>query len=470
MTTAKATPAPDAKADAKARLVIESGVFSQDTERLLISVMLNTARKQMHHSLIAQVAPDDFFVEQHKTIWQIICDLRDSGVEADPSAILDRAATLKEFVGGVQYVVDAVQDPVARVCSDESVTAAATRIKGFSVTRKLQKSLSKALTLCQMGQPFDEISSYIEDDITNLKRLQVSSRTGPRQAHIFYEAYLARLEAKLNGEICEIGVSTGYPDMDEVLGGGLARETLIVLAGRPSMGKTAFACAIEQNISNRNTPTLTFSLEMPGLALAQRNISRNARIPFKLIKALDIADRDYTALLESLGNMGKAPCYIDDTPGLTMAEIRSRARTFIESHPDGVIFIDYLQIIQPGPGSKDPRVQVSENSSSALQLARELKCPVVLLSQLNRGPDGRANKRPLMSDLKESGQIEQDAGVIMFIYRDEYYTKDACKEPGVTEAIFAKNRDGEMRTVKFCSNLAYMDYSELGIYASVGDE
>lgn len=443
-------------------------MHSPESERLLLAAALSANRETIQNSLLSLLGHDDFFIETHQTIWRLIHWMREAGIVPDPVALVDIAQTQQAFVGGAPYIMELMQDPIARTCSDESVLSAAARIKGFALTRRLQQTLSQAVRLCQSGQTFEHVSTFVEDDIANIKKLTTSSSTGPRQASFFYDALLARIDARLNGEEVEVGVATGYENLDSVIGGGLPRgEGLIVIAGRPAMGKTAFAIAVEQMISaNRGVPTLTFSLEMSGLSIAQRAVARHGRIPLKDIKAAELNERDFSALCDSVAALSAAPCFIDESPGLTLPEIRARARKFIEQYPNGVIILDYLQKIAPRPGGPtDPNRVVAENSAGLTLLQKELKCPLIALCQLNRSVEARANKRPMMSDLKESGQIEQDAALIMFIYRDEVYNPDS-PDRGVTEVIFGKNRDGETKTVRFAHDLARMLYTELGTFDS----
>lgn len=445
-------------------LATESGFHSGESERMVISLMLNERRADVHHKLMALLAADDFYIEQHQVIWGIIRTLRDEGLPADPVALIDYAATKKSFVGGPAYVVEAVNDPIAKMCSDETGLAAASRVKDFALVRRLQTVLQRATSLCANGQSFEQIAGLLEDDLTNLKLSRKTSRKGPEEMRVYYDAILAQMDAKDAGLETTNAVSTGYPELDDVLGGGLMVEGVIVLAGRPGMGKSAFATAIEQNISGRGRATLTFSLEMPGKQVAQRKLSSATRIPLKRVKSVDFSgDDEYSRLAESIDFLSKRPCFIDDSPGLTISEIRSRARTFASVHPDLVIFVDYMQIIASANPKADSRMAVTEASKGLLQIARELKCPVVALAQLNRDLEKRSNRRPVMADLKESGQIEQDAAVIVFLYRDEIYNPDS-PDRGITEAIVGKNRDGATDTLKFSSDLATMSYHELSRY------
>lgn len=467
-TTATADPSPaGSRAADKSPVPIEAGRHSVETERMLISVMMNGARADLHHKLMALLAPEDFFIEQHQTIWRIAGQLREGGKATDPPAILDASKSQDEFIGGVQYVLDAVNDPVAKVCSNESVESGANRVKSFAMSRLMRRKLLNGIALLDAGQEFEPVLGYVEDDLVNLARQSKSSRSGPRQAAYFYDAALSRIQAAAEGAADIGGISTGYPELDLLLGGGLPNETLTVLAGRPSMGKTAFALALEQRISMRGVPTLTFSLEMPGISLAQRKLAEHARVPFAHIRSGGLSERDFTSMLDSVESLGAAPCYIDETPGLTISEIRSRARAFHAQFPDCVIFVDYLQLVA-SKTNKEARIVVGETSAGLLSLARELKRPVVALAQLNRGLEARSNKRPVMSDLRESGQIEQDANVILFLYRDEFYNPDT-QDPGITEVIVGKNRDGARQTVRFASDLSLMRYTELGVCASHED-
>lgn len=444
---------------------LASGLYSHESERLVIGVMLNSQRNGLHLSLISLIAYEDFFVDQHQTIWRIIASMREAGLTVDPMSLIDHANAQSEFVGGPEYIIDAFNDPIARLCSDESVTAAGVRIKDFSASRKLDRTLGMGRVLLTTGQPFEHVAGFVDDEIINLKRLSTSSRSGPRAAAYFYDAILAKITAKLDGEVVDPGIPTGFHEMDQLMSGQLPPEGLIVLAGRPSMGKSAFASAIEQNISNSGIATLFFSMEMTGVSLASRNLSRHSRIPFRHIKTAEIDEHEFAPMIESLEILGRAPCYIDETPGLSMAEIRARSRAFKQLHPKCAIFLDYMQIVQPGRDSKskEPRMVVTETSLGLTGLARELKCPVVALAQLNRDLEKRANKRPIMSDLRDSGQVEQDASIIVFLYRDEFYNPDS-PDRGITEAIFVKNRDGECATIKFSSDLSRMLYAEIGTY------
>ncbi len=209
-------------------------------------------------------------------------------------------------------------------------------------------------------------------------------------------------------------------------------------------------------------PTLLFSLEMSGLSLVQRNLSRHARIPFQHLRQASLTSHDWDSLVTSASFLSDTNCWIDDTPGLSLGEMRARARAFHAKFGRCLILVDYLQIVEPNPESpKDPMRLVSEFSRGFTSLGKELKIPVLVLSQLNRTLESRANKRPMMSDLRESGQIEQDAEAILFLYRDEVYNPDSA-DRGITEVIAAKTRDSRPGVVKFISELEMMLYTPMG--------
>jgi replicative DNA helicase len=249
------------------------------------------------------------------------------------------------------------------------------------------------------------------------------------------------------------GVSTGFSDLDE-LTSGLQPSDLIIVAARPSMGKTAFSVNIAESAALRSKKAVViFSMEMSSSQLALRLISSIGRIHAQHLRNGDLSEEDWPRVTNAITILSDAKIFIDDTPGLSPVELRSRARRLHREHGGlGLIVIDYLQLMQV-PGNKENRAtEISEISRSLKGLAKELNVPVIALSQLNRSLEQRADKRPMMSDLRESGAIEQDADVIMFIYRDDYYNKlegpTPSKEPGVAEIIIAKQRNGPTDTFK----------------------
>jgi replicative DNA helicase len=245
-----------------------------------------------------------------------------------------------------------------------------------------------------------------------------------------------------------IGVSTGYEDLDQ-LTSGLQAGDLVIVAGRPSMGKTSFAMNIaEYAVIKQQQPVAIFSMEMPGEQLALRMLSSMGRINQQRLRTGRLQDEDWPRLTSAVELLANAPMFIDDTPALTPTELRSRARRLAREHKGlGLIVVDYLQLMQGSGGGENRATEISEISRGLKALAKELKVPVMALSQLNRSLEQRPNKRPIMSDLRESGAIEQDADVIIFIYRDEVYNEET-EHKGSAEIIIGKQRNGPTGTVR----------------------
>ncbi len=246
------------------------------------------------------------------------------------------------------------------------------------------------------------------------------------------------------------GLATGFYDLDKSTA-GLQKSDLILIAARPSMGKTAFVLNILENVAVKNSiPVAMFSLEMPGEQLVRRLVSMNSKVDSQKLRVGRLNDDEWRDTSDSIVIVGESPIYIDDTPGISIPKLRSRCRRWKAEHGIELIIIDYLQLMSSGIGKKsDSRQNEISDISRALKiLAREIDCPVIALSQLNRDLEKREDKRPMLSDLRESGAIEQDADVVMFIYRDEVYHKDNDDNKGIAEIIIGKQRNGPIGTVK----------------------
>lgn len=425
----------------------EVPLFSIESEKIILSVALDESRKQFASGLLSQLAPQDFYLEQHSTLWRSITTLNDHGLNHDATSVIDFTRKHAQFNGGVEYVMDLADDPIAKATGDEAITKAIKRVKELSTQRQLQAALVSALKLVtQPGQSAEEVLALIEDDLLSLRRSSESNRTGPVHIHTGIAMVLERIERHMDGEQVGTGVTTGSPALDGLLAGGLVDEDLIVLGARPSMGKTASMLNLAIDGAKAGRPALIFSLEMKQVSLTQRLLSREARINGMDLRTGQIKNEDFSRLIDGAESLGKTDIWIDDTPGLTLNEIRSRARTFVATHGKCTIYVDYMQKVGRKPGD-DEKTHTSEVSGGLKMLARELKVPVVALSQLNRELEKRANKRPIMSDLRESGAIEQDADVIIFLYRDEVYNPESA-DAGISEWIVAKQRDGAIGTIK----------------------
>ena len=262
------------------------------------------------------------------------------------------------------------------------------------------------------------------------------------------------------------GVATGFADLDRQTS-GLQKGDLVIVAGRPSMGKTAFSVNIAENVAlNEGLPVLIFSMEMAGAQLATRMLGSVGRVDQGRLRTGKLTDEEWPRVTEAISKLSKAPILIDETGALNSLELRARARRMARKWGQvGLIVIDYLQLMTGNSGgSGDNRAtEISEISRSLKALAKEMQCPVIALSQLNRGLEQRPNKRPVMSDLRESGAIEQDADVILFIYRDEVYHADTTTEKGIAEVIVGKQRNGPIGTVKLSWQGQFTKFDNLAL-------
>lgn len=434
--------------------------FSQESERLLLGAALDPARKLLIASLIPRHPPEDFWLDQHGNIWRALQALSDMGMEHDATAVIDHLRRHNLFGGGVEYVMDLADDPIIQAMGDDSIRQASQRVQSLGNLRRLDKILGEGLRLCRLaGQDAGQILAQVEDDLLNLRRVTESGRAGPIHIQEGVGMVLERLQRQMDGETIGTGVTTGSEALDK-LTGGLVDEDLIVIGARPSMGKTAKLLNLARDGARAGKPALVFSLEMKQVALTQRLLAREARINGMDLRTGMLRDEDWARLSDGAHTLSSLDIWIDDTPGLTLNDIRSRARTFVAAKGKCTIYVDYLQKVAPQEGDDD-RTHASKVSGGLKGLARELKVPVVALSQLNRSLESRTNKRPIMSDLRESGAIEQDADVIMFLYRDEVYNPES-KEPGICEIIVAKQRDGAIGTVKRTFHAATGTYDDIG--------
>lgn len=420
-------------------------LFSAESEKIVLAMGLIPERSQVMHGLLNTIAYDDFFQKEHQDLWSCIRTLHDANQPADMAAIMDFSRSKGIFVGGVEYLISLTEDPLAIAASDVSVLACSKRIKDLSTLRRTHALMLRAAGLCEQSNTnVDLVLSQIEDDIHNLRKISGSSSTGPVHVKTTIAQVLDQFMNQLDGKV-ELAASTGFSDLDKLIA-GLEDEAFIIVAARPSMGKTAFINNLALNGSQLARPQLIFSLEMKKEALVKRMLAREGNLDMGVLRSADLSEHQFSQLNDGIAKLENYPIWIDDTSGLTIHEIRARARTFVQQHGKATIYVDYIQFVAKS-GNKEDKAHVDEVSRSLKNLARELKCPVVGLSQLNRALEQRANKRPIMSDLRESGSLEQDADVILFLYRDVVYNPDT-QNPEEAEVIVAKQRDGAIGTAK----------------------
>ncbi len=394
----------------------------------------------------------DFYRHEHRHIYTAIGNLIASSKPADVITVFEALQSLgkAEDCGGLAYLNALAQS----VPSASNVRRYAEIVRERSVLRKLISASDEIATTAfnPQGQPVSQILDEAESRIFRIGEEGSRAGAGFQPMDKLVQALIDRVqELEANGSEDVTGIRTGFYDLDRMTA-GLQKGDLIVLAARPSMGKTAFALNIAEHVAvQEGLPVAVFSMEMGASQLALRVVGSLGRIDQQHLRTGRLRDDEWERLPEAASKLSEAPMFIDESPGLNPAELRARARRLARQYGGtlGLIVIDYLQLMSGSShSSEENRATVLGEISRGMKgLAKELQCPVIALSQLNRSVETRPDKRPMMSDLRESGAIEQDADVIMFIYRDDYYNKDS-KEPGVAEIVLAKQRNGPVGTVK----------------------
>ncbi|MDX1633485.1 MAG: replicative DNA helicase, partial [Marinobacter sp.] len=320
------------------------------------------------------------------------------------------------------------------------------------------------------GRTSDELLDEAERNVFRIAESRTKAGSGPQAINPILTKALSRIEELFESGDRITGLTTGFKDLDDWTS-GMQPADLIIVAGRPSMGKTTFAMNIVENaLLSSGEPILVFSMEMPADAIVMRMLSSLGRIDQTRMRSGRLEEDDWPRLTSAVSLLKDKPLYIDDTPGLSPTEMRSRARRIARENNGrlGLIMADYLQLMRV-PGSNEGRTaEISEISRSLKGLAKELSCPVVALSQLNRSLEQRPNKRPVNSDLRESGAIEQDADVIMFVYRDEVYNEDT-QDKGIAEIIIGKQRNGPIGTVRLAFIGKFTKFEDLALGDYGGD-
>ncbi len=396
----------------------------------------------------------DFYRYEHRLIYAAIGVLVNGSKPADVITVFEHMQSQgrAEEIGGLAYLNSLAQ----YVPSASNIRRYAEIVRDRSILRKLVTASDEIATNAfnPKGRPVSEIVDESEQKIFKIGEQGKRNKQGFQAMDSLVVQLLDRVQEMADNPNDVTGVRTGFYDLDRQTA-GLQAGDLIVLAARPSMGKTALAINIAENVAlNEGLPVAVFSMEMGAAQLAVRIVGSIGRIDQGHLRTGKLTDDEWPRLSEAIEKLRTISLHIDESPGLNSSEVRANARRLSRQYGQlGLIVVDYLQLMSGSSSDGENRAtELGEISRGLKMLARELKCPVIALSQLNRSVEQRPDKRPMMSDLRESGAIEQDADIIMFIYRDEYYTKDQCKEPGVAEVIIAKQRNGPTGTVK----LAFM--------------
>mgnify|MGYP000705401753 FL=1 len=420
---------------------------SLEAEQSVIGSMLMD--KQAIISASEILSADDFYHRQYGIMFQAMVDMNNA---AKPVDIVTLQEALKEKdvpqeVSSLEFVGELVR----AVPTSANVKYYCNIVKENSMKRKLIRVTEEIENECYAGkESLESVLDKTEHDIFAL----LSSRTGGDYVPIRQVVMnaLEKIEKASQQDGNVTGIPTGFIDLDYRTA-GLQPSDLVLIAARPSMGKTAFVLNIAQYVAfHENMCTAIFSLEMSKEQLVNRLFSLESRVDAQALRTGNLSDADWAKLVEGAGIIGDSELIIDDTPGISISEMRSKCRKYKLEHDLKLIIIDYLQLMSGSGRSTDSRQQeISDISRSLKALARELNVPVLALSQLSRAVEQRPDHRPMLSDLRESGAIEQDADVVMFIYRDDYYNKDT-ELKGISEIIIAKQRNGPIGTV----NLAWL--------------
>ena len=420
---------------------------SLEAEQSVIGSMLMDREAIITASEI--VTADDFYQHQYGVMYESMVELFNEGKPVDLVTLQNR---LKEKdVPPEVSSLEFVRDIITTVPTSANVKYYATIVKEKAVLRRLIRVNEEIANDCYLGRdPLETILADTEKKIFDLLQSRSSGDFVPiRQVAL---NVLENIEKASKTKETVTGVPTGFIDLDYKTS-GFQPSDFILIAARPSMGKTAFVLNVVDHVAvKKGIPCMVFSLEMSKEQLVNRMLSMESNVDSQKLRTGTLTDSDWDAVVEGVGIIGGSKLIIDDTPGISISELRSKCRKMKLEHGLGMVIIDYLQLMTGSGKSSDNRQQeISEISRSLKALAREMQAPVVALSQLSRACETRTDHRPMLSDLRESGAIEQDADVVMFIYRDDYYNKDS-ENKGIAEIIIAKQRNGPIGTV----NLVWM--------------
>ena len=404
------------------------------------------------------IRPDDFYVERHARIFSAMSSLSESAMPMDAVTISERLRQRSDLerIGGVAFLLELSE----RVPTAANVEHYARIVKEKATIRRLIRASTEIIDRAyDTSVETDDNVDRAEQSIFEIS--EQSRHVGPVRIDTLVVESLSKIDRLIEKKSTITGVPTGFDDLDRMTA-GLQPSDLIIVAGRPSMGKTAFCLNIAANVAlGANTGVAVFSLEMSADQLVMRMLCSLAQLDLARVRVGHIQDREYKTIAQAVGQLGEAPIYIDDTPALSVMELRARARRLRRDPAAnlGLIVVDYLQLMR-GRGEDNREQEISNISRSLKALAKELSLPIVALSQLNRQVELRADKKPVMADLRESGAIEQDADVIAFIYRDEVYHPDTA-DAGIAEIVIAKQRNGPIGQVRLQFQKQFALFSSL---------
>lgn len=415
---------------------------STEAEQSVVGSML------LDQEAIAQameiVTSDDFYHKQYGILFEAMTSLYSEGKPVDLVTLRDRLQEMD--VPPDIMSPDFLRDLITAVPTSTNVRFYAQIVQEKALLRRLIRVNEEIAGECYAGtQKTEDIMENAEKKIFQVLQTKSSAEFDPIKEIVLRALDRIEMASRNKGNVT--GIATGFTDLDYKTS-GFQNSDLILIAARPSMGKTALALNIAEYMAFRNDVTVAiFSLEMSKEQLVNRLLSMESRVDAQVLRNGNLTDNDWAQLIESAGIIGRSNLIIDDTPGISVSELRSKCRKYKLEHNLGIILIDYLQLMAGGKKAESRQQEISDISRSLKEIAREMQVPVVALSQLSRAVEQRPDHRPMLSDLRESGAIEQDADVVMFIYREDYYNHDTEKKD-VAEIIIAKQRNGPIGTVE----------------------
>lgn len=428
---------------------------SPEAEQSVIGSMIMDSEAIMTASEI--LTSEDFYQRQYGILFDAMVELYNEGKAVDLVTLQDR---LKEKdvppeVASLEFVKDILDS----VYTSAHIRQYASIVHEKAMLRRLIRTTEGIANTCYAGkESMEDIFVDTEKQIFDIIQQNTSGEYVPIKDVVLNALDKIEMASRTKGNVT--GIPTGFIDLDYKTA-GFQPSDLILVAARPSMGKTALVLNIAQHMAFREDVTVAvFSLEMSKEQLVNRLLSLESRVDSQSIRTGNLTDEDWSKLIEGAGVIGKSHLIIDDTPGISVTELRSKCRKFKMEHNLGIIIIDYLQLMTGSKRSESRQQEISDISRSLKAVARELNVPVVALSQLSRAVEQRPDHRPMLSDLRESGAIEQDADVVMFIYRDDYYNKDTAK-PNVAEIIIAKQRNGAIGTIELAWLPQYTKFANM---------
>ncbi|MDN2453237.1 replicative DNA helicase [Lactobacillus sp. UCMA15818] len=420
---------------------------------------------------------EDFYKRAHQIIFQAMIDLNNQDEVIDVITINNYLTSNQQVddVGGVAYIAELA----AAVPTAANIVYYARIVEEKALLRRLIATATNIVT--QTYSQDEDVPSLLDDAERQIMEVsERRNRTGFKPINDVLNSTMEEIDRLYQQDEEVTGLPTGYPDLDKMTA-GLQPDNLIILAARPAVGKTAFALNIAQNIGTKTDSTVAiFSLEMSAESLVNRMLCAEGSINANHLRTGQLEDDEWQKLVVAMGSLSQAAIYIDDTPGIKMAEIRAKCRRLAkEKGKLGLIVVDYLQLIE-GSNKESRQQEVSEISRQLKKLAKELSVPIIALSQLSRGVEQRQDKRPVLSDIRESGSIEQDADIVAFLYRDDYYERsgsdgdederqdEAVQDVGEVEVIIEKNRSGARGTVKLLFVKSYNKFSSVSYIPTQG--